>query len=228
MYDAFETWESATRAARRIYDPFAYRVVLQERLVPIVPAEAMTLAPRWPVMWQRDTHGDADLVVLRGLAPETEVPGAQTVARTALPLLLQAYPFRFRTPDSDEIGLDRTAPMRERDAGSYILDPHGHLLPGAEMKLQALEAWRAERDLRQRLTEIVLRHDLLEPVVLPETVTTRFNLPDFLVVVTNPDDRLIFGSLPREDWQNAARFLAAQRMSLYTMAGLIARSTGTP
>ena len=59
-------------------------------------------------------------------------------------------------------------------------------------------------------------------VRLPDGLSERFGLPDLFTVVQAPDDALIFGALAREHWLTVARFLAAQRLSLYTMARLIA------
>lgn len=228
MYMAYESWDTATRAALRIYDPFSYRPALYERIVPISLSEALPLAERYPVIWRRDLHGDPELVVLRGLDAKAEIPGARAQSRLALPLLLQAFPFRFRdTARGTEIGVDQSAPMREGDAGSYIHDPQGNLLPGAEMKLGALEAFQADADTRLRLTAAVFRHGLIEPVVLPDEIVAKYDLPDFFVVLPFPDDALIFEDIPYEHWPLAARFLAAQRMSLYTMGRLIAAAEGT-
>jgi hypothetical protein len=183
----------------------------------------MGLAERWPVVWRRDGRGDPELVVLRGLRADVEVPDARTQSRTSLPLLLQAFPLRYNDPGrGDEIGLDRVAPMQERDAGSYLVDDHGNLLPGAELKVRALDAWAEDLETRARLTEAVFRHGLVEPVALPDGLSERFGLPDFFSVVAAPDDALILGAVPREHWLLVARFLAAQRLSLYTMARLIA------
>lgn len=223
MYSTFDRWEEATGAALRIYDPFAYRPALYERIVPVCLSETPRLAERWPVLWRRDDHGDPELVVLRSLVPGAEVPEARTQSRTSLPLLLQAFPFRYHLPaQGDEIGLDRAAPMHERDAGSYILDEMGNLLPGAELKIRALESWGAEIEIRSLLTETVFRHGLVEPVILPGDLATKFDLPDFFTVLPTPEDGTIFGAMPRENWLLVARFLAAQRLSLYTMARLIA------
>ncbi|WP_134681983.1 SapC family protein [Paracoccus ravus] len=224
MYSIFDRWEEATESALRIYDPFAYRPALYERIVPVCLSESLRLAERWPVLWRRDDHGDPELVVLRGLVPRAELPGARTQSRTSLPLLLQAFPFRYHdTARGDEIGLDRASPMHERDAGSYILDERGNLSPGAELKIRALEAWGAEIETRALLTNTVFRHGLVEPVLLPDGMNEKFALPDLFAVLPAPDDTLIFGALPREQWLLVARFLAAQRLSLYTMARLIAQ-----
>ena len=223
MYRTFDPWQEATGAAQRIFDPFAYRPTLYERMVPVCLSETMRLAERWPVMWRRDEHGDPELVVLRSLVPDAEVPDARSQSRTSLPLLLQAFPFRYNDPTrGDEIGLERTAPMHERDAGSYIVDERGNLLPGAELKIRALETWGAELETRSLLTETAFRHNLVEPVTLPGDLARKYALPDFFTVLPSPEDTLLFGALPREHWLLAARFLAAQRLSLYTMARLIA------
>lgn len=223
MYGDFENWQAATASALRIYDPFAYRATVFERLVPVVPSEALSLAERWPVLWCRNATGDADLVVLRGLSASAEMPDARTQSRTSLPLLLQAFPFRFRDGlRGGEIGMDRSAPMKERDAGSYIVNDRGTLLPGAELKLHALERWGAEIELRDQLTAAVFRHGLVEPVQLPDGLAARHGLPDMFTVIAQPEDALIFGALARDHWQVVAQFLAAQRLSLYTMARLVA------
>lgn len=222
MYGDFENWQAATASALRIYDPFAYRATIFERLVPVVPSEALHLAERWPVLWGRNAAGDPDLVVLRGLSDKVEMPDARTQSRTSLPLLLQAFPFRFRDGfGGGEIGLDRSAPMQERDAGAYIVDERGTVTPGAELKLRALERWGAEIELRAQLTAAVFRHGAVEPVQLPDGMAARFGLPDLFTVIAHPDDSVIFGAVAREHWQVVAQFLAAQRMSLYTMGRLV-------
>lgn len=225
MYSTFDRWKQATDAALRIYDPFAYRPALYERIVPVCLSETPRLAERWPVMWQRNQHGDPELVVLRGLISGAELPEARAQSRISLPLLVQAFPFRYHDmAQGDEIGLDRAAPMEERDAGSYIVDDRGNLLPGAELKIRALERWGAELELRAEVTEIVFRHGLVEPVALPRDLSAKFALPEFFAVLAAPEDGLIFGALPHEHWLTVARFLAAQRVSLYTMARLVSQA----
>jgi hypothetical protein len=211
-------------SAQRIYDPFAYRPVLRERFVPVSMAEAFGLAPRHPIAWRRDAQGDLQLVAIRSLNPEAEVPGIHTLPRDGLPLLLQAFPFRFRDAANGdfEVGLDRSAPARERDSGSYVFDERGTMLPGAELKLRALEEFRREVAMEAVLLQAASRHGLLEPVVLPEPIRSRYVLPDFVVVVSDPDDRLLLQDLPKDKWMTAMRFLTAQRLSLYQMARLIA------
>lgn len=215
--------EELGASAQRIYDPFAYRPVLRERFAPVSIAEAFTLAPRCPIVWRRNAQGDLQLVAIRSLNPEAEVPGIHTLPREGLPLLLQAFPFRFRDADAGdyEIGLDRSAPARERDIGSYIFDGRGELLPGAELKLRALEEFRRESEVGKALLQAALHHGFLEPVVLPEAIRTRYLLPDFMVVVSEPDDALLLQDLPKDRWMIAMRFLTAQRLSLYQMARLI-------
>jgi hypothetical protein len=66
----------------------------------------------------------------------------------------------------------------------------------------------------------------VEPVVLPDEIVKKYDLPDFFVVLPFPDDRLIFEQIPQENWLLAARFLVAQRISLFTMSRLIAAAQG--
>lgn len=223
MYNGFESLEAARTSAQRIFDPFSYRVTSTERLVPICPSEAPALAERWPVLWVRDVSGEFDLVVLRGLQPGAEVPGLHSQSRTSLPLLLQAYPFRYRDLASGgEIGLDRSAPMRERDAGAYIFDDRGGFPPGTDLKLRALDLWGEEIGLRASLTAELFHHGLVEPVRLPGTLQERLDLPDMFSALAFPEDAPIFRAIPSSHWLTVARFLAAQRMSLYMMSRLVA------
>lgn len=233
MYGEFESWETASATAKRIFDPFSYRITLYERMVPICLAEAPILADRHPLVWRRDQLGDLELVALRGLDPTAEIPGARLQNRTALPLLLQAFPIRFQSlsalaasAEPMAIGVDCAAPMRERDAGSYMIDPQGEVLPGAELKLNALEAFQMDAHLRQQLTEIVFAADLVEPVLLPDAINQKYDLPDLHVVRAFPDDRKILTEMAAKDWPIVMRFLAAQRISLYAMARLIAHAEG--
>ncbi|QYZ70050.1 SapC family protein [Neotabrizicola shimadae] len=227
MYSSYEDWETATRSALRIFDPFSYRPAHFERMIPVCLGEAMNLCARSPLLWRHTVAGEPELVALRGLDRVTGIPGSASLSRRSLPLLLQAFPLRLREmePDAD-IGFEKASPMRERDGGSYVLDPNGELLPGAELKLNALHAFRHDLEATHRLTELVFRHDLVEPVVLPTHIVEAYALPDFLVVRPFPDDRLILMEFPPVYWPTVARFLSAQRMSLYAMARLIEQSKG--
>lgn len=224
MYRSFVSLDELGRAAQRIYGPFAYREVAVSRLVPACPGEALVLAQRHPVVWRREGTGGMDLVALRGLHPDVEVPGLHATPREALPLLLQAFPLRFRDPlrGDFEIGAERTVPHREIDAGSYIFDDRGEMLPGTELKLRALERWRQTAGLGPALLEAAMAAGALEPVVLPPAVVERYRLPDFVVIVAEPDDETLLRDIPLAMWPMAMRFLAAQRLSLHQMGRLIA------
>lgn len=50
MYSTFDRWDEATGAALRIYDPFAYRPALHERIVPVCLSETSHLAEGEPAM----------------------------------------------------------------------------------------------------------------------------------------------------------------------------------
>jgi hypothetical protein len=224
MYRSFVALDELGRAAQRIYGPFAYREVAVTRFVPVCAGEALILAPRHPVVWRRDGAGGMDLVAVRGLHADVEVPGLHATPREALPLLLQAFPLRFRDPGggSFEIGAERTVPQREIDAGSYIFDERGEMLPGTELKLRALERWRQTADLGAALLDAAMAIGAVEPVVLPAAVVERYRLPDFVVILADPDDSVLLRGIPRTLWPVAARFLAAQRLSLHQMGRLIA------
>lgn len=223
MYSSFVPLGEFGQMAQRIYDPFSYRPALRERFVPVCLTEAFGLAARNPIVWQRNTVGDLELVAVRSLHLDAEVPGVNTVARESLPLLLQAFPFRYRDAAAGdfEVGLERSAPMRERDHGSYIFDERGNMLLGAELKLRALEEYRRGNVDSSALLQAALRHGFLEPVVLPELIRSRYLLPDFVVVISDPDDKLLLSEMPEESWFAAMEFLTAQRLSLYQMSQLI-------
>jgi hypothetical protein len=224
MYRSFVSLDELGRAAQRIYGPFAYREVAVTRFVPVCAAEALVLAQRHPIVWRREGTGGMELVALRGLHPDVEVPGLHATPRESLPLLLQAFPLRFRDAASGdfEIGAERTVAQREIDAGSYIFDDRGEMLPGTELKLRALEQWRQTADLPAALLDAAMTMGALEPVVLPAAVTERYRLPDFVVILADPDDEMLLRDIPPDLWPVAARFLAAQRLSLHQMGRLIA------
>ncbi len=50
MYSTFDRWEEATGAALRIYDPFAYRPALHERIVPVCLSENSHLTEGEPTI----------------------------------------------------------------------------------------------------------------------------------------------------------------------------------
>ncbi len=223
MYRSFVSLEELGRAAQRIFAPFAYREVAMARFVPVCAGEALVLAQRHPVVWRRDGAGGMELIAVRGLHPETEVPGILTTAREALPLLLQAFPLRFRDAARGdfEIGAERTTPRREMDAGSYIFDDRGQMLPGTELKVRALEQYRLTAGLADALMDTALALGAVEPVVLPAPVVERYRLPDFAAILAEPGDDALLRDIPPALWPVAARFLAAQRLSLHQMGRLI-------
>lgn len=207
----------------RIFDPFAYRVTMQERFVQVTMGEAFSLANLYPIVWKHNEIGDLKLVAVRSLRNDRPARGLETRGLSALPLLLQAFPFRFRNINADdfEIGLERTAPERERDQGSYIYNHDGTFLPGAELKIAALEGFRANYAELLILSENLRHNDMLEPLVLPEDVISDFQLPPFFAAREDIDLQLACGRLGRSAWASAVHFLASQRLSLYRMSGIL-------
>lgn len=226
MYGAFLKLDPSGGAAQRIFDPFSYRATLNERFVPVCAEEAFNLCGRYPIVWQRNQRGDLQLVAIRSLRESGEVPRVRMMALSTLPLLLQAYPFRFEdvAAQNYNVGLDMVAPSRERDQGSYVHDARGEVLPGAELKLTALERFARFHQVDQLLRDALQEGDAMEPVTLPENLVTEHALPEFVTAIASPDDARLLGAIPREAHVMALRFLAAQRLSLFTMTGIIASS----
>lgn len=223
LYQSFIPISQLKTQQMRIYDPFAYRVTHRQRFVPVSMNEAFGLAEYYPVVWIRNEIGDLNLHVLRGLREDQPIASAQTLGLFALPLLLQAFPLRFRSIQSGdyEIGVERTAPERERDQGAYVFNHEGEFLPGAELKLAALEAFKTGDETLRELTQVIGRLNGFEPVKLPEAMVEENALPDFFAARENLDLDMVLARVPEHQLATAIRFLTAQRLSLYRMAAVI-------
>lgn len=226
LYHSFVEMGDLAGTAQRIFDPFSYRAVQETRLVPVGLGEADTLARHMPIVWIHDMVGGLQAVALRGLDPK-RIPAAGRSG--PLPLLLQAYPFRFRAFETGdfEIGLERILPRQERDDGSYIHDHQGHVLPGAAMKIAALEAFREGHETLRALTRALQGSAFIEELRLPETIAGIPGLPRMFAAREDADLEQLMRGLAQPHLALATRFIVAQRVSLYRMHRLISAMGGS-
>lgn len=224
MYNSFISMAALKENAFRIFDPFAYRLVHEIRFVPIGLTEAAPLARLFPIVWTPNLVGDLRPVVVLRLQVGTRdgALGQQTGLRL-LPQLLQAYPFRLRDLESGdvEIGLEQIMPENERDSGSYVYDPSGELLPGAKLKMTALNQFLEGQPILQDLTNRLQAHAVFEPVRLPDAYAIQLPLPDMSAALETFDLKMVLDGMPDAYVQPAIAFLVAQRMSLYRMHRLL-------
>lgn len=226
MYDSFIPLSQARETAFRIFDPYSYKATSVERFVPVCLGECFDLAPVSPLVWRPNQVGALELVAVRSLRLEQKVaPPAQAGLRN-LPLLLQAYPFRFRRFEKGdtEIGLERVLPSFERDQGSYVYNFEGILEAGAEMKISALETFLDGMEDLRWITQILSDADAFEPVQLPDEVVARHKLPDMWAARDDLElENVLHGCAP-DKIARMVRFLTAQRLSLYRMGAVMAAS----
>lgn len=188
--------------------------------------ESFDLSSHYPIVWRRNDVGGLELVAVRTLLRDAEIPGIRRVGLDALPVLLQAYPFRHknRLLGDFDIGLDRAAPASERNAGSYIYDHLGNMSAGAELKLKKLELFTRTFDWEKSLTSALVRHDMLEPVELPRDIQERFEVPEFFTAILEINHPILLSGIQEESWKLALSFLTAQRLSLFRMGQIIRRN----
>lgn len=210
----------------RIFAPEAYELVRTLQLVPIVHAEALSLAAYFPVVWQV-RNGEMVLCVLRSLlAGGLGHPVKPTHAGGGLPLVLRGFPVIVTAPTTggDEIWIDDVVADQPTDIGAPILMEDGRLSRGAAQRVQAIISLRQAIDMTHRLTEALASHHLLEswPLDLelaPGGQRIRFN--DLMVIrpPASPDPDLI--NHLREFGIEAATFIAAHRISLFRISILL-------
>lgn len=194
--------------------------------MPVCIEEAFNLCDRYPIVWRRDEFGELELVAIRSLAQNTEIPGIHQMSVDSLPLLLQAYPFRYKTHSGTDfdIGLDRVAPTQERNMGAYIYDHLGEFQLGSELKIQALETFRRSKSWEKLLTRTLTKHNMLEQIQLPAALHERYEIPRFLTAIETPQHNLLLKAIPSEGRKVVLTFLTAQRLSLFKMSAIIALS----
>ena len=210
----------------RIFAPEAYELARTLQLVPIVHAEALSLAAYFPIVWHV-RNGATVLCVLRSLlAGGLGHPVKPAHAAGGLPLVLRGFPVIVTAPTTggDEIWIDDVVADQPTDVGAPILMEDGRLSRGSAQRVQVIIRLRQAIDTTHRLTEALANHRLLEPWPLdlelaPGGQRIRF---DNLMVVrppASPDPDLI--KHLREFGIEAATFIAAHRISLFRIAILL-------
>lgn len=210
----------------RIFAPEAYELVRTLQLVPIVHAEALSLAAYFPIVW-RVRNGEAVLCVLRSLlAGGLGHPVKPTHAGDALPLALRGFPVIATAPTTggDEIWVDDVVADRPTDIGAPILMEDGRLSRGAAQRVQAIARLRHAIDMTHRLTAALTSRRLLEAWPLDFEQASggqRIRFDDLMVVrpLASPDPVLI--EHLREFGVDGATFIAAHRISLFRISILL-------
>lgn len=177
-------------------------------------------------MWRHNEVGDFELIAVRSLVADAEIHHIRQVGAEALPLLLQAYPFRYKNLAAGdlEIGMERVAPTSERNIGAYVYDHLGNFQLGAELKLKSLERFRRSLGWEKALIKALSRHHMLETVGMPQDLCETHRVPEFTTALEAPDHALLLQEIPKEGRKTVLTFLTAQRLSLFRMASIIARS----
>jgi hypothetical protein len=231
LYHSFIDLPEVQASPTRIFDPFSYKVTLSERFIPVSPNEAFHLAAYYPIIWHYNHVGHLELAAMRCLsADREEIPNVRAMPYDALPLLLQAYPLRYRNHSMGDftLGLERVFPQHERNAGAYVFDKMGDFGLGAQMKYSALEQFRQGLELQYNLGEALIERNLLEKVKLPDDMESRFSLPDFYAVRADADWTGVLDTLDDTEWPAASRLLTIQRISLFRAARLVAAEEQQP
>lgn len=210
----------------RIFAPEAYKLVRTLQLVPIVHAEALSLAAYFPIVW-RVRNGETVLCVLRSLlAGGLGHPVKPTHAGDGLPLALRGFPVIATAPTTggDEVWIDDVVADQPTDIGAPILMEDGRLSRGAAQRIQAVVRLRQTIDMTHRLTDALASRRLLESWQLDFELVSggqRIRFDDLMVVrpATSPDPDLI--EQLREFGIEAATLIAAHRISLFRISILL-------
>lgn len=157
-------------------------------------------------------------------ADREEIANVRAMPYDALPLLLQAYPLRFRNHGMGDftLGLERVFPQHERDSGAYVFDRLGDFGLGAQLKANSLEQFRKGCNLQYELGELLMKDQLLENVRFPAELETRFGLPDLFAVRADVEWADVLDAFDDEHWPSITRLLTAQRISLFRASSLVA------
>jgi hypothetical protein len=174
-------------ASRRIFSPFAYPLVRELNVVPIVHTEAFRLGAWFPVAWQQRADG-VQLVTVRAFAPDLRaVPAAVRTSVKHLPVLLQAFPFGLEPgheirPGTPKMLCDEMADEPE-SVGAPITTPDRKLSRATELRFQALDFFCDHSAPTEALGRALHEDGLLEPWTLSFDVEGRkIEVPDILMV----------------------------------------------
>lgn len=214
-------------SARRIFAPFAYRVVRELNVVPIVHAEASRLALWFPVAWQiKDGH--ARLVTLRALLPDAlAVPAPARAALEYLPTLLQAYPF---TLDPNEPARPQAAKMFSDvvaefpgNVGASITTVDRKLSRATLQRFQALDFFCEHAPATQALSDMLFADSLFDPWELKFDVEgSQIDIPDIFIVRQSAFETGAFARVLVRHGAMAAQLLGIHRLSLFRAGSLLA------
>lgn len=208
---------------QRIYAAGSYAHVRGLREVPVILAEAMALAPHFPLCWKM-VNDTPVLVALRSLLPDGR--GHYPATRRAYPLCLQAYPFAVPDPlmiERQQLVVDRAFADRPTDIGAPILQENGRMGRGALMRARlALEVARGIAPTN-RLSEDLWRNGFLEPWPLAFDLAggQRAERHDLLVIAASRLSSPALYGLVDQHGPEAGLFMALQRISLFRIGALL-------
>ncbi|MGQ4274886.1 SapC family protein [Terrihabitans sp. B22-R8] len=214
-------------STRRIFSPFAYRLVRELNIVPIAHTEVARLAAWFPVAWRRQGD-DTQLVAIRSLLPTfNAIPPAVRLSLEHLPLLLQAYPFGL----DPEQGVRRDTPKMLCDVfadypenvGAPITTPDRQLTKATLQRFGALDAFCEQAAETENLARLLADEDLLEPWALSFDVDgRRIEVPDILIVRQSLFGTGRLAKVVAEKGALAAEVLGFHRLSLFRAGPLLA------
>jgi hypothetical protein len=210
-------------AHQRIYAAGSYAHIRALRDVPIILSEAMTLASHFPLCWKL-VDGHPVLVALRSLLPDGR--GHYPAMRRAIPLCLQAYPFKVPDPvmiERQQIVVDRTFADRPTDIGAPILQDNGRMGRGALIRARlALEVARGIAPT-DRLSEDLWRNKFLEPWPLAFDLAEaqQVERDDLLVIAASKLASPALFGLIEAHGPDAGVFMAVQRLSLFRIGAIV-------
>lgn len=210
----------------RIYAQISYRVVREFQFPPIILAEALQLAPAFPLCWKRTPNGPTLVAVRSFLDNGLGHPGEH--GRTLpLPLVLQAFP--LIVPDADSLErhqflFDSTIADNPTDVGAPLMLPDGKLSRAALGRAKIAVGLARYLDDADDFSRAVEDAGLLEPWPLHFDLGQgqRVAIDDLLVLAPNQLDDGIMFDLIKQYGIDAGVFLSLHRASLFRAGPLLA------
>jgi hypothetical protein len=211
----------------RIFAPPAYRRPRELTLVPIVHTEAFELARAFPTCWAMTDEGPV-LMVLRALTDDSSgIPAPVRKASGMLPRALQAYPVVVPSAEDafdSRIRFDCVIAEEPTDVGAPLMMADGKLSRATTLRARLAAGLGRILPATLGITRSLHEAGLLEPWPL------RFDLGygqsvdiNHLMVLSRSrlDDPSLFRIISTYG-ADAAVFLAAHRLSLFKISGLLA------
>jgi hypothetical protein len=213
-------------SARRIFSPFAYRVVRELNVVPIVHAEASRLALWFPVAW-RIHEEKIQLVTLRSLLPTIAAVPAPARSLEYLPALLQAYPFTvdFAQPVMPQAPKMLSEAVAEFpvNVGASITTADRKLSRATLQRFQALDFFCDHAPATQALSDALFAEALFQPWELKFDVEgSQIDIPDIFIVKQAAFETGAFAQILARHGTMAAQLLGIHRLSLFRAGTLLA------